>query len=147
MRDKMSSPDTTFSEAESNTETETRSPTSSSFYTDFENTVKGTTRNTIDVAVNTSFSFNDESAQTCIECLNCDELREQLKNLMREIPDIQAEKARVCDFAKDLEKKRDQLNNEMQKMKKKYEKDIEDLKIELENEKKKFTKEKAVFDM
>lgn len=143
----MLSPDTTFSEAESNTETETRSRTSSSFYTEFENTFKGNIINTVDVAVNTSFSINDETVQTCIECLNCDALREKLKNIMRDIPDIQAEKARVCDFVKDLEKKRDQLNNEMQKMKKKYEKDIEDLKLELQNEKKKFTKEKAVFDM
>lgn len=66
---------------------------------------------------------------------------------MMEIPDIQAEKAKVCDFAKDLEKKRDQLNKDMQKMKKKYEKDIEDLQLELEADKKKFVREKAVFDM
>lgn len=141
MPNKMLSPDTTFSEPESNTET--RSPTSSSFYTDFENTFNG--RN--DVAVNTSFPIEDESAQTCTECQSCIELKQQLKKMMKEIPDIQEEKARVCDFAKDLEKKRDQLNNEMQKMKKRYEKDIEDLKIEVDNEKKKFLREKAVFDM
>lgn len=80
-------------------------------------------------------------------CETCSELRKQLDKLLKEIPDIQAEKARVCDFAKDLEKKRDHLNKEMQKMKNKYEKDIEDLQSELEAEKKKFIREKAVFDM
>lgn len=142
---KFLSPDTTFSEHETNTET--RSPTSSSFYTDFENTFKSSVRNRNDVAVNTSFSNKADSVQSCRECDSCAELKQQLNKLMKEIPDIQAEKARVCDFAKDLEKKRDQLNKDLQKMKSKYEKDIEDLQLELDAEKKKFTREKAVFDM
>lgn len=142
---KVLSPDTTFSEQDTNTDT--RSPTSSSFYTDFENTFKSSVRNRNDVAVNTSFSNKDESIQNRMECQSCTELKQQLNKLMKEIPDIQAEKAKVCDFAKDLEKKRDQLNKELQKMKNKYEKDIEDLQLELETEKKKFVREKAVFDM
>lgn len=138
-------PDTTFSEQDTNTDT--RSPTSSSFYTEFENTFKSSLQSRRNVATNTSFSNKDESIQSCMACQNCDELKKQLNKLMKEIPDIQAEKAKVCDFAKDLEKKRDQLNKEMQKMKNKYEKDIEDLQLELEADKKKFVREKAVFDM
>lgn len=67
--------------------------------------------------------------------------------MKREIPDIQKEKARICDFAKDLEKKRDQLSIEIQKLKDKYDRDVNDLKEELAAEKKKFVKEKALFDM
>lgn len=144
-RMKKSSPDTTFSESETNTDT--RSPTSSSFYTEFENTFKSSIRNRNDVAVNTSFSEKEESVQICMECQNCAELKQQLNKLMKQIPDIQAEKAKVCDFAKDLEKKRDLLNRDMQKMKENYEKDTGDLRAELEAEKKKFLKEKAIFDM
>lgn len=140
---KILSPETTFSEPE--TITDTISPTSS-FYTEFENTFRSS-RNKIDAAVNTSFRSKDETVQSCLECPSCIEMKQQLEKLLKEIPDVQAEKARVCDFAKDLEKKRDQLNKDMQKMKNKYEKDIEDLQAELETEKKKFHKEKAVFDM
>lgn len=142
---KVLSPDTTFSEPETNTEI--RSPSSSSFYTDFETTFKSSVRNRHDVAVNTSFSKEDECVQSCKEYNTDIKLKQQLNKLMKEIPDIQAEKAKVCDFAKDLEKKRDQLNKDMQEMKIKYEKDIEDLQVELETEKKKFAREKAVFDM
>lgn len=142
---KILSPDTTLSE---DTNTDTRSPTSSSFYTDFENTFKSSIQqNRQDAAINTSFSNKDESVDNRLECQNCTEMKQKLEHLLKELPDIQAEKARVCDFAKDLEKKRDQLNKEMQKMKAKYEKDIEDLRAELEGEKKKFVREKAVFDM
>lgn len=97
--------------------------------------------------MNTSFPNKEESIQNSLECQSCAELKHQLSKLMKEVPDIQAEKARVCDFAKDLEKKRDLLNKEMQTIKVKYEKDIEDLQGELETEKKKFVREKAVFDM
>lgn len=142
---KISSPDTSFSETETNVET--RSPTSSSFYTDFENTFKSSIPNRVDAGVNTSFPLKDECVQNSASCQSCLELKRQLDRLMNEIPDIQAEKAMVCDFAKDLEKKRDQLNKEMQNMKKKYENDIEDLRVELETERKKFVKEKSIFDM
>lgn len=140
------SPNSTFSEPETNTDT--RSPTSSSFYTDFESTFKSNVaKNRNDVGVNTSFPNDEEIVRNSMKCQSCVELKQQLDRLTKEIPDIQAEKAKVCDFAKDLEKKRDQLNRDIQKMKSAHVKDIEDLQAELEAEKKKFHREKAIFDM
>lgn len=53
----------------------------------------------------------------------------------------------MCDFAKELESKRDQLYKELQYVKEKYEKDIEDLQEELETAKVKSAREKALIDM
>ncbi|KAG5873456.1 hypothetical protein JTB14_007223 [Gonioctena quinquepunctata] len=136
--------ETSFSEEEKwSKNTDTRSQSPSSFYTDFENTFIGNTK--VDIAVNTSFEEKEENKT--ITCDTCEELRNKLSKLSKEVPDIQAEKARLCDFAKDLEKKRDQLSKEIVKLKKKYEEDTKDLQTELEEEKKKFSREKAVFDM
>nr|CAI5862017.1 unnamed protein product [Callosobruchus analis] len=122
----------------------TESP--SSFYTDFENTLQGGSPKKVNVAVNTSFTGIEESTQID-KCLNCEALQEAMEHLKKQVPNIQKEKARICDFAKDLEKKRDQLTRDLQKLQKKYDEDVGDLTKELENEKKKFQKEKAIFDM
>nr|CAH7741184.1 unnamed protein product [Callosobruchus chinensis] len=123
-----------------------RTESPSSFYTDFENTLQGESPKKVNVAVNTSFTGVEESTQID-KCLNCEALHEAIENLKKQVPNIQKEKARICDFAKDLEKKRDQLSRDLQKLQKKYDEDVGDLTKELENEKKKFQKEKAVFDM
>ncbi|CAG9814944.1 unnamed protein product [Phaedon cochleariae] len=139
-------PDTSFSEEEkSSTNTDTRTHSPSSLYTDFETTYRETTK--VDAAVNTSDLEKPQYPQNDKGCSECEELKDSLNRLKREVPDIQAEKAKLCDFAKDLEKKRDQLSKEIEKLRKKYDKDIGELQEELDSEKKKFLREKSIFDM
>lgn len=114
--------------------------------TSFTDTFKANATSKVDVAVNTSV----EEKNWCIkreECRNCEELRKKLEEISTRLPDIQEEKARVCDFAKELEAKRDQLFRDMEKMKRNHEKITSELGEELENEKRKFAREKMVFDM
>ncbi|CAH1959195.1 unnamed protein product [Acanthoscelides obtectus] len=139
-----SSLNSSYSESTNTESSHTETPLS--FYTDFENTLQGASPKKVNIGVNTSFTGVEESTQ--IEnCLNCEALTETMEKLKKQIPDIQKEKAKLCDFAKDLEKKRDQLTRDLHKLQKKYDEEVGDLMTELENEKKKFQKEKAIFDM
>ncbi|CAH1110192.1 unnamed protein product [Psylliodes chrysocephalus] len=145
---KKSSPETTFSEDDgekwSNCNSGAQSP--SSFYTEFENTLER--QDKTDAGVNTSFAEKSAGTQTQFdECFGCVQLRNKIEKLEKDLPNITAEKAKLCDFAKELESKRDQLYKELQYVKEKYEKDIEDLQEELETAKVKSAREKALIDM
>lgn len=102
----------------------------------------------IDVAVNTSLNETaDQTVQFSSECENCLQLQTKLDQLTKDLPDIQAEKAKVCDFAKDLERKKDELKQEIETLTYRYEETISELRNELQHQKKKYEKEKAYFDM
>ncbi|KAJ8940913.1 hypothetical protein NQ318_017504 [Aromia moschata] len=142
-------PDTSFEDHDkwsSNTGSDTRSPSPPSCYTDSETTYKGDYSNRIDAAVNTTFKDEDETILNQ-KCANCEELERKLEELQKALPDVKAEKARVMDFAKELERKRDKTAMEMQKLRRDYENELSELRREIESEKKKYAKEKAVFDM
>ncbi|XP_018562138.1 centromere protein J [Anoplophora glabripennis] len=139
------SPETSFSDEEkwsTNTDVE-RSVSPSSSFTD---TFKASTIQNVDVATNTSMEEKDENVKN-EKCQNCHELQVKLEKVSKQLPDIQVEKARVCDFAKELEVKRDQLYKDMEMMKQKHDRVISEMKEELDNEKRRFAREKMMFDM
>ncbi|CAG9854405.1 unnamed protein product [Phyllotreta striolata] len=137
---------TSFSDAEKWYTSNSRSQSSSSFYSEFEKTLE--THEKVDTGVNTSYVEEQQCNRPKFEqCTGCVELRNKLSKLEKDIPNITLEKAKLCDFAKELESKRDDIQKEMEFMKLKYEKDLEDLREELAEEKVKSAKDKALVNM
>ncbi|KAJ8921119.1 hypothetical protein NQ315_013589 [Exocentrus adspersus] len=130
------STESSFSDEEkwsSNTEID-KSRSLSTFFTETDTTCRNDTAVKVDAAVNTSTEQKEECVQS-EPCQNCEELQTKLDKITKQLPDIQAEKAKICDFAKELENKRDQLSIEIEKLKLKHESVISQMQEELESEK------------
>uniref|UniRef100_A0A6P7GAM2 Centromere protein J isoform X1 n=1 Tax=Diabrotica virgifera virgifera TaxID=50390 RepID=A0A6P7GAM2_DIAVI len=110
---------------------------SSSFYSEFETTLR---RNDVDKAVNTDFKSD-------VGCSNCIELESQIDKLQQKSSNLVSANSKLDQHVKELERQCDLLNSEMKRSRNDYEKDVEDLQKELEDERKKLAREKALVDM
>ncbi|XP_072379099.1 uncharacterized protein Sas-4 [Diabrotica undecimpunctata] len=125
------------SESDSSCNEKTTSFSNSSFYSEFETTLRG---KDVDKAVNTDFKSD-------VGCLNCIELGNQIDKLQQKSSNLVSANSKLNQHVEELERQCDLLNSEIKRSRNDYEKDVEDLQKELEDERKKFAREKALVDM